>query len=60
MTKPKLYHIRIQRWDRGPIEYLAWPITFPSYALARAHMQLCFTFKGITNRKASACVMRCK
>jgi len=67
---PKLWHIRIQRrcayngrfdildW-RAYREYLVWPRVFASRTAAEAYLEQCFTFKGISGRKLSACVERC-
>lgn len=60
MKKQNLYHIRIQRWTTGHIEIMVWPVVFPTYQDAFDYMTTCFTFKGIANHKASACVERCR
>lgn len=60
MTQQRLYHIRIQRWVNGPLEIMVWPLIFTSYDEADQYMKQCFTFKGIANRKASACVQLCR
>jgi hypothetical protein len=60
MKKPKLYHIRIQRWANGPLEIMVWPLVFNSYDEARQYMKQCFTFKGLGDRKMSACVELCR
>lgn len=70
-AEQRLYHIRIQRrceyngrferddW-RAYREYLVWPKTFTTRDAANQFMEHCFTFKGITGNKLSACVERCK
>jgi hypothetical protein len=60
MKKPNLYHIRIQRWVNGYKEIMVWPLVFNTYDEAWLHMTKCFTFRGLGDRKMSACVERCR
>lgn len=60
MKRPKLYHIRIQRWHEGYKEIAVWPKVFKTYKEAEAFMHQCFTFRNLGKRKMSACIERCK